>query len=109
MPAFLVITSLSLAFYLGLLAVLHRDGRKRRVSGGSAFKVRAGSVAELGPLPTTVYAAPSHRRQKAATVLVRLAVNSGRGKLKSQVVQSEPAKVVSLPAPARNHDDAQFG
>ena len=77
--AFLIITSLSLAFYLGLLVFLYRDGRKRRPSGGSVYKVQAGSVAELGPLPAMVYVVPSRRQQNAPTVLVRFAVNPSRG------------------------------
>ena len=109
MLAFLIITSLSLAFYLGLLAFLYRDSRKRRSSGGSVYRVEAGSVAELGPFPAMVYAGPRPRRQNAATVLVRFVESSGRGKLKSQVVQGESAKVITLPTLARDNDDAQCG
>ena len=69
MLAFLIITSLSLAFYLGLLVFLYRDGRKRRPSRGSVYKVQAGSVAELPPLPTMVYRRPSSRRQNAVREL----------------------------------------
>ena len=69
MLGFLIITSLSLAFYLGLLFFLYRDGRKRRPSGGSVYKVQAGSVAELPPLPTMVYRRPSSRRQNAVREL----------------------------------------
>ena len=105
MPAFLIITSLSLLFYLGLLFFLYRDGRKRRPSGGSVYKVQAGSVAELGPLPTIVYTRPCSRRQNA----VRFAVNSGRGRLTSQVVHRKAAKVVTLPTFARDNKDAQCG
>jgi len=111
MPAFLIIASLSLVFYLGLLAFLHRDGRKRRLSGDSVYKLQAGSVAELGQLPRMVYAAPSPRPRNAATVLVRFAANSGGRKLKPQVVHGEAAaeKVLSLPTLARDNDDAQCG
>ena len=109
MPAFLIITSLSLAFYVGLLIFLYRDGRKRRSSRGSVYQVQARSVAELRPLPAMVYARPFPGRRNAATVLVRFAENTGRGSLKSRAIQSEPAKVITLPTFARDNDDAQCG
>ena len=109
MPAFLVITSLSLEFYLGLLVFLYRDGRKRRPSGGSVYKVEAGSVAEIGVLPAMLYAGPSPRRRNAATVLVRFRENTGRGRLTSRPIQSQPTKVIPLPTFARDNDDAQCG
>ena len=109
MPAFLIIASLSVAFYLGLLVFLYRDGRKRRPSGGSVYKVQAGSVAELGPLSTMLYSGASPHRQIASRVLVRLEVNSGHGRLKSQVVQGKAAKVITLPTLARDNDDVQCG
>ena len=109
MPAFLIITSLSLVFYLGLLVFLYRDGRKRRPSGRSVYKVQAGSSAEIGALPAMVYAGPSPRRRNAATVLVRFAEGTGRGRLKSRPIQSQPAKVITLTTFARDHDDAQWG
>jgi|SRR5215469_1919266 len=110
MPAFLIITSLSLVFYLGLLVFLYRDGRKRRrPSGGSIYKVQAGSVAQIGALPAMVYAGPSPRRRDAAMVLVRFRENTGRGRLRSRPLQSRPAKVITLTTFARDHDDAQCG
>jgi hypothetical protein len=106
MPVFLVITSLSVVFYLALLVFLYRDGRKRRPSGGSVYKVQAGSAAETGPLPAMVYAGrPSPRRRNSATVLVRFRENKGRDRLKSQAIQSEPAEVITLPTLARDNDD----
>ena len=111
MTVFLIIASLSLAFYLVLLVFLYRDGRKRRSGLGSVYKVPAGSVAELGPLPTMVYAGSSSLRRNVARVLVRFALNSGRGRLKSQVVDRKAAKVIILPTFARDNDnkDAQCG
>ena len=109
MLGFLIITSLSLAFYLGLLVFLYRDGRNRSPSGGSVYKVQPGSVTELGPLPAGVYGNLSPRRQNTATVLVRFAVNSGYGRKKPQVGPSEPAKVITLPALAGDNEDAQCG
>ena len=109
MPTFLMIASLSLAFYLGLLVFLYRDGRKRRPRGGSVYKVEARSVAELGPRPAMVYEGPSPRRQRAATVLVRFAGDTGYGRLKPQVAQGEAAKVITLPTLARGNKDAHCG
>jgi hypothetical protein len=109
MPAYLVIASLSVVFYLALLVFLYRDGRERRPSGGSVYKVQAGSAAKTGPLPAMVYAGPSPRRRNAATILVRFAENSGRGSIKSRASQSEPATVITLPTFARDNDDAQCG
>ena len=109
MPAFLVLTSLSLVFYLALLVFLYRNGRKRHPSGGSVYEVQAASAAETGPLPAMVYAGPFPRRRNAATVLVRFAGNTGRGRLKSQAIQSEPAEVITLPTFARDNDDVQCG
>ena len=93
MPAFLIITSLSLAFYVGLLIFLYRDGRKRRSSRGSVYQVQARSVAELRPLPAMVYARPFPGRRNGATVSLRFSENTGRGSLESRAIQSEPAKV----------------
>jgi hypothetical protein len=111
MPAFLIIASLSLVFYLGVLVFLYRDGRKRRLSGDSVYKVQARSVAELGQLSGMIYAAPPSRRRNTATVLVRFAANSGGRKLKPQVVHGEAAatKVITLPTLVRDNDDAQCG
>ena len=109
MPVFLIIASLSLAFYLVLLVFLYRDGRKRRPSGGSVYKVQAGSVVELGPLPTMVYAGSSSRRRNAVRVLVRFAANSSHDRLKSKVVQGQAAEIITLPTLARDNDDAQCG
>ena len=109
MPAFLIITSLSLVFYLGLLVFLYRDGRKRHPSGRSVYNVQAGSVAEIGALPAMVYVVPSPGRRNAARVLVRFANNTGRGRLKSRAIQSQPAKVITLTTFARDNDDAQCG
>jgi hypothetical protein len=109
MAAFLVITSLSLVFYLALLVFLYRDGRKRRPSGGSVYKVQAGSAAETGPLLAMVYAGPSPHRRNAARVLVRFAENSGRGSIKSRASQSEPATAILSTTLARDNDDAQCG
>jgi hypothetical protein len=109
MPAFLVITSLSLVFYLALLVFLYRDGRKRRPSGGSVYKVQAGSAAETGPLLAMVYAGPSPHRRNAARVLVRFADNSSRGSIKSRASQGAPATVITLPTFAHDNDDAQCG
>jgi hypothetical protein len=109
MSVFLIITSLSLAFYLGLLAFLYRDSHKRRRVEGSVYRVQSGSVAELGPLPAVIYRGPSSHRQHAATVLVRFAKSSSYGKRKPQIVQSEPAKVIPLPILARDNRDAQCG
>ena len=106
MPVFLVITSLSVVFYLALLVFLYRDGRKRRLRGGSVYKVQAGSAAETGPLPAMVYAGRSSpRRPNSATVLVRFRENTGRGRLKSQATQSGPAEIITLPTLARDNDD----
>ena len=109
MPVFLIITSLSLLFYLGLLVFLYRDGRKRRSGKGSVYKIQAGSVAELSPLPTMVYAGSSSRRRDDATVVVRFLENIGRGRLKSHAIQSQPAKVITLTTFAHNNDDAPCG
>ena len=109
MPAFLVITSLSVVSYLAVLVFLYRDGRKRRPSGGSVYKVQAGSAGETGPLPAMVHAGPFPRRRNAAAVLVRFRENTGRGRLKSQAVQSEPAEVITLPTFARDNDAVQCG
>ena len=48
MPVFLVLSSLSIVFYLVLLVALHRDNRRRRISPHSFRKVRLGVVAEIG-------------------------------------------------------------
>jgi len=108
MAGFLILTSFSLAFYLGLLVVLYRDGRKRHFSRRSVYKVHAASVAELGLLPA-VYAGPSPSRRNAATVLVRFAEDTGRGRLKSRAIQGKPAKVITLPTLAHDSEDAQCG
>src|SRR5215469_2819410 len=105
MPVFLVITSLSVVFYLALLVFLYRDGCKRRLRGGSAYKVQAASAAETGPLPAVVAGRPSPRRPNSATVLVRFRENTGRGRLKSQATQSGPAEIITLPTLARDNDD----
>ena len=109
MPVFLIIAILSLAFYLVLLVFLYRDGRKRRSGKGSVYEVQAGSVAELGPLPTMVYAGSSSRRRNASRVLVRFAANSSNDRVKSKVVQGQAAEIITLPTLARDNDDAQCG
>jgi hypothetical protein len=108
MRAFLIITTFSLAFYLGLLVFLYRDGLKRRYGAPSVYNVQARSVAELG-LPRAFDTVRSPRRQNAASVLVRFADNPGRGRLKTRAIQGNSAKVIILPRLARDNDDALCG
>ena len=109
MPAFLILTTFSLAFYLGLLVFLYRDGHKLRYRAPSVYKVQAASVGELGQPRALDYTVRFPRRQNAASVLVRFADNPGRGRLKTRAIQGESAKVIILPTLARDNDDAQCG
>ena len=92
MPAFLIITTFSLAFYIDLLVFLYREGHKRRHGAPSVYKVQAGSAAKLSLSRAFVYTVRPHRRQNAASVLVRFADNPARGRLKTRAIQSESAK-----------------
>jgi hypothetical protein len=109
MIAFLIITSSSLAFYLGLLVVLYWDGRKRRSTTATAYKVRAGSVAELGRLVATGTTGAALRQYHATEISVRYAETRNRRRRKSQAAPTERAKVITQPMLARGNNDLQCG
>jgi hypothetical protein len=93
MLAFLIITSLSLAFYLGLLVVLHHDGRKPRFKAGPVRKVKLGTVAELS----------------TAVPVSTAAVAVGRQTRKLRAIAGEPAEVITLPRATHTKKDLQCG
>lgn len=107
MLAFLIITSLSLAFYLVLLAALYRDGRKRRSVAGSLRKVDLGTLVELGTVPAMNAAAMAARPHSSTNVLVRFAKPTRAEMLKSRAVTGESAEVITLPTFARGKNDLQ--
>jgi hypothetical protein len=109
MIAFLIVTSSSLAFYLGLLAVLYRDSRKRRPATGHVYKVQAGSVAELGTVLTSDMTLLFPRRRQAIPVVVNFVENAGRVRAQLQASPNEQAKVITLPTLARGNKDLQCG
>ena len=109
MPAFLIMTGLSVVFYLALLVFLYRGGRKtapqrRRVSLQGAGRIRGGNRSAAGnrlcgPLPPSAkccYGPGSVRREH----------RSRQGKVASHP-ESKPAKVITLPTFARDNDDVQ--
>jgi hypothetical protein len=105
MPAFLIITSLSLAFYLGLLVVLHRDGRKRRPQAGPVRRVRLGTVAEL----RTRGAVSLATTPEPPAVFTYFAETSRRRTRQPRVTAGEPAEVITLPTLAHSKNDLQCG
>jgi len=107
MLAFLIITSLSLAFYLVLLAALYRDGRKRRSVAGSLQQADLADFAEFGPMSARNTAALPTRQPNSTKVLVRLAKPMRAGMLKPRSVTGESVEVITLPTLARGENDLQ--
>ena len=97
MLAFLITTSSSLVFYVGLLVALHHDGRKRRVGTGPVRKISLGKLSTAAAISTAAIAA---RRRNPTPVLVRFGETTGHEKARSQVAVSEPAEVI-YPSKAR--------
>jgi hypothetical protein len=109
MLVFLIITSLSLAFYLGLLVVLHRDGRKRRVNPGHVRKVDLGTVAELSTVGLQSTATVAIGRRDRSTIFVHLGKTSRRQMRKPRTTAGEPAEVITLPKLGHSKNDLQCG
>src|SRR5271157_1621318 len=107
MLAFLIITSLSLAFYLVLLAALYRDGRKRRSVAGSLQQADLADFAEFGGMSAMYTAGKSARQPNSTKVLVRLAKPARAGMLRSWSVTGESVEVITLPTLARGKNDLQ--
>jgi hypothetical protein len=78
MKAFLLIASLSLVFYLGLLVALHLDSRKRRVTMKTVRQVKLGTVAELSTAAAMPISTLAGGRGGRATVFVGLEKGSPR-------------------------------
>jgi len=107
MLAFLIITSLSLAFYLVLLAALYRDGRKRRSVAGSLQQVDLEDFAEFGTMSAMNTAALPARQPNSTKVLVRVAKPKRADMLKSRSVIGKSAEVITIPTFARGKNDLQ--
>jgi hypothetical protein len=105
MLAFLIITSSSLAFYLGLLVVLYRDARKRPFKAAPVRKIKLGTVAEL----STRGLASSATALEPPTVFIYSAETSRRRTRQSRATGGEPAEVVAVPKLAHNKNDSQCG
>jgi hypothetical protein len=107
MLAFLIITGSSLAFYLGLLVLLYRDGRKRRAKTGPIRKVTHGAATELGIEMGTDGASFIGQRSRSSGALIHFAHMSRRNSLKSHTNAGDPAEVITLPAFSSSRDRRQ--
>ena len=107
MYAFLIITALSLAFYLFLLAALYRDGRKRRTVAGQVRRVDFASSVEFDSATRITSAAPARRQSNSARVLVRFAKPAPAEMLKSRAMTAEPVEVITLAPLPRGKNELQ--
>lgn len=107
MLAFLIITSLSLAFYLVLLAALYRDSRKRRSVAGSLRQVDLEDFAEFGTMSAMNTAAMTARQPNSTKVVVRVAKPTRTEMLRSRAVIGETVEVITLSTLARGKNGLQ--
>jgi|SRR5271166_5428240 len=107
MLAFLIITSLSLAFYLVLLAALYRDSRKHRSVAGSLQQADLADFAEFGTMSAMNTAALPARQPNSTKVVVRFAKPTRSEMLRSRAVIGEPVEVITHPTLARGKNNLQ--
>jgi hypothetical protein len=110
MNAFLILSSLSLVFYVALLVALYRDGRKQRVmSVPPVRKLLAGSVSEFATEPIQAGGTLAARQPNSSDDVLWIPVAKHHWKPKSVAVQSSGRVSVCDSGPADSGDHRQFG
>jgi hypothetical protein len=107
MNAFLVLSSLGLAFYLVLLVALHRDGRRRRVNSGPVRTVQIGSVSDLGTRPFTGGGTIAARGGSSTENVLWIPVTKHRWNPASPGTIEGRAHLVHLAKPSEAKDNLQ--
>jgi hypothetical protein len=105
MTAFLVLTSLSVAFYLVMLVALYRDSRQRLVDPGSAYTIKLGVVANIGTSPDVGRMTAANQRQKPNKVPLWVAAGSAPHQPETAGTASSSPTLVFFRAPAHDKDD----
>jgi hypothetical protein len=109
MYAFLILSSLGLAFYLVLLVALYRDGRRRSVSSGTVRNAKLGTVSGFGTRPSEGGRTIAARKRNAPEDVFWIQVTKHHWKPVSRNTSSNRAELVWLAEPANTKDDLQCG
>jgi hypothetical protein len=99
MSAFLVLTSLSVVFYLAMLIALYRDKRRRTFNPESAYTIKLGVVARLGRSPAV------NQLHNAPETPIWMTAVRAADRPKAYAGTQNSSKLVFLPAPAHDKDD----
>ena len=107
MNAFLILSSLGLAFYLFLLVALYRDGRRRRVNHGLVRTVQVGSVCELGTRPFSGGGTIAARGHSSLENVLSIPVTKRRWNPASSGTSGSRAQLLHLARPSEAKDNLQ--
>jgi hypothetical protein len=110
MYTFLILSSLSLVFYVALLVALYRDGRKQRVmSVPPVRKLLAGSDSEFATEPLQAGSTLSARQRNSSSDVLWIPVAKHHWKPVPRAIEGGRAKLVCVAPPVDGSDDLQCG
>jgi hypothetical protein len=109
MNAFLILSSLSVPFYLAVLRALYRDGRKQRSRAGPVRKLDLRTDVALGTAPATGSPSIVARRGGSPEGVLWVPVTTPNWKVPLRTTSGNPAKQVHLAARVGGEDDLQCG
>jgi hypothetical protein len=110
MYTFLILSSLSLVFYVALLVALYHDGRKRRVmSVPPVRKLLAGSDSEFGVLTAQTRGPIAARTRNTSNDVLWIPVAKHHWKAAPRAIEGGRAKLVCVAPPVDGADDRQCG
>ena len=107
MNAFLILSSLGLAFYLVMLGALYRDGRRRSVNSGPVRTVQIGSVSELDTRPFAGGGTIAAGGHSSLENLLWIPVTKHRWNSASPGSRGSRAQLVHLAKPSDTKDNLQ--
>ncbi|MFZ1134259.1 MAG: hypothetical protein WAN69_04900 [Candidatus Korobacteraceae bacterium] len=110
MYTFLILSSLSLIFYVALLVALYRDGRKRRVTSVAPVrKLLAGSISEFATEPLQVGGTLTARQRSSSDDVLWIPVAKHHWKPAPRAIEGGRTKLVCVAPPTNSGDDLQCG
>ena len=105
MPAFLVLSSLSVAFYLVMLVALYRDGRRRSPKPKATHALRLGVVAQIGASPAVAQGMFASRQHSEWRVLFWAPGLKRRRQPEAQTKGRTSSELAFLRVSAHDEDD----
>jgi ribosomal protein L35AE/L33A len=109
MYTFLILSSLGMVFYLVLLVALYREGRRRRESEGTVWKMELETVAEPSERASKSVGSVAAGQRNSSGDVLWIPVTRHHWKPVSRKSGSNRRNLVYLTDPAATQDDRQCG